>query len=69
MKQVKQAKLSKLYRGDLFIGFGLTVDGQLLSDQVKVTIDPSGEKLPLQVTVTLHCHSNLISDAPDIYLT
>lgn len=69
MKQEKQAKLSKLYRGDLFIGFGLTVDGQLLSDQVKVTIDPSGEKSLLQVTVVFDCHSNLMNDAPDIYLT
>lgn len=69
MKQEKQAKLSKLYRGDLFIGFGLTVDGQLLSDQVKVTIDPSGEKSLLQVTVVFDCHSNLMNDAPDIHLT
>ncbi|AXO17616.1 hypothetical protein AB7250_20015 [Providencia stuartii] len=68
MKNEKQAKLSKLYRGDAFVGFGLSVDGVLLSNQTLLRIEHSNGRHPPQVTVVFNSHKDLTVDAPDIHL-
>ncbi|HBE9082966.1 hypothetical protein [Serratia fonticola] len=36
--KTKPVQLAHLYRGGLFLGYGLTVDGALLEQQVETTI-------------------------------
>lgn len=64
----KQVKLSKLYRDDAFVGFGLSVDGVLLSNQTLLRIEHSNGRHPPQVTVVFNSHKDLTVDAPDIHL-
>ncbi|MEX9222318.1 hypothetical protein AB7W86_15590 [Providencia rettgeri] len=68
MTETKQVKLSKLYRGDMFVGLGLSVDGLLLSNQASLRIEQSNGRHPPAVTVVFNSHSDLTVDAPDIYL-
>ncbi|HFT1686724.1 TPA: hypothetical protein ACHWHD_001126, partial [Providencia stuartii] len=68
MIETKQVKLSKLYRGDAFVGFGLSVDGVLLSNQTLLRIEHSNGRHPPQVTVVFNSHNDLTVDAPDIHL-
>lgn len=68
MAETKQVKLSKLYRGDTFVGLGLSVDGILLSNQASVHIEQSNGRIPPAVTVVFNSHKDLTVDAPDIHL-
>ncbi len=68
MTETKQVKLSKLYRGNTFVGLGLSVDGILLSNQVSVHIEQSNGRSSPLVTVVFNSHSDLTVDAPDVYL-
>lgn len=68
MTETKQVKLSKLYRGDTFVGLGLSVDGILLSNQTSVHIEQSNGRAPSAVTVVFNSHNSLTVDSPDIYL-
>ncbi|MBH3264924.1 hypothetical protein I5R69_25580 [Serratia marcescens] len=43
---MKKIQLAKIYSGDLFKGFGIAVDGELLEQQVFTTIESSGADLP-----------------------
>ncbi|WP_272575919.1 hypothetical protein [Providencia sp. PROV273] len=64
----QQVKLSKLYKGGKWIGYGLSVNGQLLSGQMALSImtTPLGQNN--SVVVTLAWQPSLIADAPDIHL-
>nr|WP_282564236.1 MULTISPECIES: hypothetical protein [Providencia] len=64
----QQVKLSKLYKGGKWIGYGLSVDGQLLSGQMdlSITTTPLGQNN--SVVVTLAWQPSLITEAPDIHL-
>ncbi|EIX7372382.1 hypothetical protein MOW87_001741 [Citrobacter freundii] len=44
-------QIAKLYRGELFIGYGLAVSGQLLDNQVSTVIDTQSGKLPTVTAV------------------
>lgn len=44
-------QLAKLYRGELFIGYGLAVSGQLLDNQVSTVIDTQSGELPTVTAV------------------
>ncbi|HEF8773026.1 hypothetical protein ACRU1U_07245 [Providencia stuartii] len=68
MTETKQVKLSKLYRGDAFVGYTLSIDGQMLSNQQLVSISPSdGVARPI-VTVSFMCNGEMTKDAPDIHV-
>jgi len=43
---MKKIQLAKIYRGDLFKGFGIAVDGELLEQQVCTNIKSNGTELP-----------------------
>ena len=43
---MKKIQLAKIYRGDLFKGFGIAVDGELLEQQVCTTIESNSTDLP-----------------------
>lgn len=68
MAETKQVKLSKLYRGDTFVGYTLSIDGQMLSNQQLVSISPSDGVVRPTVTVSFMCNEVMTKDAPDIYL-
>ncbi|UIL54724.1 hypothetical protein LZU96_21505 (plasmid) [Pantoea agglomerans] len=42
----KKAQLAHIYRGKAFIGYGIAVDGELLSQQVSTTIDTDTTSRP-----------------------
>ncbi|GCB39430.1 hypothetical protein CITFRE_15650 [Citrobacter freundii] len=44
-------QIAKLYRGELFIGYGLAVSGQLLDNQVSTVIDTQSGELPTVTAV------------------
>ena len=68
MNNQKQVKLSKLYRDNTFVGFGLSVDEVLLSDQVSLRIEHSNGRHSPQVTAVFNSHFDMTTNAPDIYL-
>lgn len=39
-------QIAKLYRGELFIGYGLAVSGQLLDNLVSTVIDTQSSEIP-----------------------
>lgn len=43
---MKKIQLAKIYHGDLFKGFGIAVEGELLAQQVCTTIESNGTELP-----------------------
>jgi len=47
---MKKIQLAKIYHGDLFKGFGIAVDDELLAQQVCTTIESNGTDLPTFVT-------------------
>lgn len=54
-----KAQLAHLYRGGVFIGYGIAVDGKLLSNQVATVIDTSATGQPtMSVTVSLSDEMN-----------
>ncbi|MGA8121314.1 hypothetical protein [Rouxiella badensis] len=42
----KQFQLAKLYRRNEFLGYGIAVDGELLSQQESTTISTNAKELP-----------------------
>ncbi|EUC94938.1 hypothetical protein [Providencia alcalifaciens] len=64
----QQVKLSKLFKSGRWFGYGLTVDGKLLSNQKEVsfTTTPLGENN--SVVVEFACNPSMMADAPDIHL-
>ncbi|WP_272681828.1 hypothetical protein [Providencia sp. PROV129] len=64
----QQVKLSKLYKGGKWMGYGLSVDGQLLSGQIDLSITTTPPGQNNLVVVTLVWQPSLITDAPDIHL-
>jgi len=42
----KRAQLAHIYRGKAFIGYGIAVDGELLSQQLSTTIDTDAANRP-----------------------
>ncbi|EOX9819055.1 hypothetical protein ACPY1K_004145 [Providencia stuartii] len=64
----KQVKLSKLFRGDIFVGYTLSIDGQMLSNQLLVSISPSDGAVRPTVTVSFMCNEEMTKDAPDIHV-
>ncbi|EMG6528458.1 hypothetical protein REJ27_003175 [Providencia rettgeri] len=69
MSNQKQVKLSKLFRNGRFVGHALSVDGLLLSNQTSVVLPPTdGRTESVEITVTLTCTNDMVTDAPDIHL-
>lgn len=69
MAETKQVKLSKLFLEGRFVGHILTVDGQILSNQVSIVTSPHEEiSNKMNATVTFTCNNDMVVDAPDIYL-
>ncbi|HEM7186428.1 TPA: hypothetical protein U2I61_000873 [Providencia rettgeri] len=66
MAETKEVKISKLFKHGKQIGYCLTVDGQMLSDQKQVSINtrPSDAS----VDVKFVWRESMITDAPDIHL-
>ena len=60
-------KLSRIYRGDTFIGLGLAVDGELLPYQVS-TEQRTTPSQPPSLTVEFILHDSMLEDAPDVYI-
>ncbi|EJL90227.1 hypothetical protein [Pantoea sp. GM01] len=46
---MKKIQLAKIYKGDLFKGYGIAVDGELLEQQASTTIESNGVNLPIIV--------------------
>lgn len=67
-KEVQQVKLSRLYKKGQWIGYGLTANGRLLSNQKELsfTTTPLGEKN--SVVVEFAWHPSMAEDTPDIHL-
>ncbi|EOX9819079.1 hypothetical protein ACPY1K_004179, partial [Providencia stuartii] len=65
--KVQQIKLSKLFKSGRWIGYGLTVDGKLLSNQkqLNLTTTPLGESN--SVVAEFAWRSSMVEDAPDIH--
>lgn len=42
----KRAQLAHIYRGKAFIGYGIAVNGELLSQQLSTTIDTDAASRP-----------------------
>lgn len=69
MTKCKQVKLSKMYRDGAFVGYGLSVDGQLLSNQLELRIEPSTKRKPSpRIEVVFGSNTEMMDDAPDIHL-
>jgi hypothetical protein len=52
---MKTAKLCKLYRAERFIGFGLAIDDELISNLVSTTLTTEPDGLnAISATFTLH---------------
>lgn len=68
MTKVKQVKLSKLFRGGTFVGYTLSVDGQMLSNLQLVSISSSDGIVRPTVTATFLCNEKVAKDAPDIHV-
>ncbi|MEI9600243.1 hypothetical protein [Moellerella wisconsensis] len=66
--KAQQVKLSKLFKNGRWIGYGLTVDGKLLSNQkeLSLTTTPLGENN--SVVVEFAWRPSVVEDAPDIHL-
>lgn len=64
----QQVKLSKLYKGGKWIGYGLSVNGQLLSGQMdlSITTTPLGQNN--SVVVEFAWCPSIVEYAPDIHL-
>ncbi len=41
---MKTAKLCKVYRGEYFIGFGLAIDGELISNLISTTLTTKSDE-------------------------
>ncbi|WP_265524161.1 hypothetical protein [Providencia rustigianii] len=69
MIETKQVKLSKLFRGGRFVGHALSVDGQLLSNQISIELPMTdGVSKRVKIVVTFNCDNEMAVDAPDIHL-
>lgn len=68
MSNKKQVKLSKLFRNDRFVGYTLSVDGQMLTDQQLVSISSSDGVVRPTVTASFVCNEEMTKDAPDIHV-
>lgn len=66
--KAQQIKLSKLFKNGRWIGYGLTVDGRLLSNQkeLSLTTTPRGENN--SVVIEFAWCPSIVEDAPDIHL-
>lgn len=47
MKQTKQFQLAKLYRGGMFFGFAVAVDGEIIGRQVSSNIETLPGSMPV----------------------
>ncbi|MDU4943825.1 MAG: hypothetical protein E6X23_20190 [Mixta calida] len=54
----KRAQLAHIYRGIGFIGYGIAVDGELLSQQVSTTIDTDAASRPA-ITVVFNLDAEM----------
>lgn len=63
----KQVKLSRLFKGGAFVGYCLSVDGEMLSHQKDIKIETSGPPSS-SIAVNFIWHPSVVDDAPDIHL-
>ena len=63
----RQVKLSRLFKGGRFVGYCLSVDGEMLSHQTDIKIETSAPPLS-SLSVTFLWHPSVVDDAPDIHL-
>ena len=64
---MRQIQLAHLYKNGKFYGYGISVDGQLLSNQVAVTIDMEPNQ-PAIMHVDFKLDSKVVSNLVDIEL-
>ena len=64
---MKQIQLAHLYKNVKFYGYGISVDGQLLSNQVAVTIETKPNQ-PAIIHVDFKLDSTAVSNLVDIEL-
>lgn len=59
---MKKIQLAKIYRGDLFKGFGIAVDGELLEQQVSTGIESNSTDLPA-IVATFYLKDEQVENA------
>jgi hypothetical protein len=65
---MKQIQLAHLYKHGRFYGYGIAVDGQLLSNQVAVSIETKPDQLP-RICVDFNLDSDAVNNPVEIELT
>ncbi|HHR5857397.1 TPA: hypothetical protein ACS70L_000071 [Providencia alcalifaciens] len=68
MTETKQVKLSKLFKNGKWIGYCLTVDGQMLSAQRQLSIKSTPLGANNSIDVEFAWLESMVTDAPDIHL-
>ncbi|OCG59916.1 hypothetical protein A9G41_12295 [Gilliamella sp. Nev5-1] len=64
---MKQIQLAHLYKHGRFYGYGIAVDGQLLSNQVSINIETKPNQLP-RVCVDFNLDCEVVNNPVDIEL-
>lgn len=63
----KQVKLSRMFKGGRFVGYCLSVDGEMLSHQTDIKIETTSPPHS-SISVSFLWHPSVVDDAPDIHL-
>ncbi|MBD1229525.1 hypothetical protein [Xenorhabdus griffiniae] len=64
----RQVKLSRIFKGGSFMGYALSVDGLLLSNQQNVTVETKAKDIHPILTVTFAVTNEMADEATDIYI-
>ncbi|WP_340619109.1 hypothetical protein [Xenorhabdus entomophaga] len=63
----RQVKLSRIFKGGSFMGYALSVDGLLLSNQKQVIVETKASDVHPTLTVTFAVTNEMADEAVDIH--
>lgn len=65
---MKQIQLASLYKNGKFYGYGIAVDGELLSNQINTDIETKGIREPPIIKAEFNLTTEMIKNPIDIEL-